>query len=90
MKNPFIHIDEKDGQYLAENCSLNRLVLAKLPVQGIEDSLQGKTADQVFSTPVLIREMEENACRLEVDLANTPQRQLPLVLEQRLTDSCDY
>ena len=87
MKNPFIHIDEKDGQYLAENCSLNRLVLAKLPVQGIEDSLQGKTADQVFSTPVLIREMEENACRLEVDLANTPQRQLPLVLEQRLTDS---
>ena len=42
MKNPFIHIDEKDGQYLAENCSLNGLVLAKLPVQGIEDSLQGK------------------------------------------------
>lgn len=87
MNNPFISVDEQsNSQYLTENCSLNRMVVAKLPLKGIEDSLEGKTADTIFSTSVLIEAIMENAPVLSIDTANTPRSKLPLLLEQRLTD----
>lgn len=85
VKNPFISVDEASGaQYLTENCSLNRMVLKKLPVEGVEDSLAGLTADKIFSTPVLIDEIIKNAQALEIDVKNTPRVKLPFLLEERL------
>lgn len=63
--NPFISVDETSGaQYLTESCSLNRVVLSKLPVEGIEDGLAGLTADKIFSTPSLIEEIIKTRTRL--------------------------
>lgn len=87
MNNPFISLDEKsNSQYLTENCSLNRMVVAKLPLKGIEDSLEGKTADKIFSTSVLIEEIIKNSGALSIDPIGTPRSKLPLLLEQRLAD----
>ena len=39
MKNPFLgHYNQRDDYYYSdENCSINKVVLAKLPISGIED-----------------------------------------------------
>lgn len=87
MNNPFISLDEKsNAQYLTETCSLNRLTIAKLPLEGIEDDLQGKTAGKIFSTSVLIEEIIKNAGPLSIDPAKTQRSRLPLLLEERLAD----
>lgn len=83
--NPFISVDETSGaQYLTESCSLNRVVLSKLPVEGIEDGLAGLTADKIFSTPSLIEEIIKNADALGIDVESAQRMKLPFLLEDRL------
>ena len=83
--NPFISVDEISGaQYLTESCSLNRVVLSKLPVEGIEDGLAGLTADKIFSTPSLIEEIIKNADALGIDVESAQRMKLPFLLEDRL------
>lgn len=85
MKNPFIH-STNGIEYVAENCSLNNVVLKRLPVYGIEDSIQGKTATEIFSTKRIISDVKQNADRLNIDLSVTEDRQIPQVFFNLLED----
>lgn len=90
MKNPFLHKISGDGrsEYVTSACSINRVVIAKLPLYGIDDSIEGLTVKQFFSTKLIIEEVKKNADLLQIDLQKENEKRLPLVLEKRL-DSTD-
>lgn len=85
MKNPFLSVSDIDKtEYLTPRCSLNRAVLAKLPLYGIEDEIEGLTFNEVFSTPVIAEEIRRAARRYGIDISHVSDGALPLVLEETL------
>ena len=81
MKNPFILYDEnKKTEYINHSCSLNRVRLAKLPVYGIEDSIEGLRANEIFSAKIISEDVLANAQKLHVDVSEYPFRELPRFL----------
>ena len=88
MKNPFLSVSPVDKtEYLTARCSLNRGVLKKLPLYGIEDGIEGLTFQQVFSTPAIVDEIRRVSLRYGIDLRNEPDHTLPQLLDRSLT--CD-
>jgi len=85
MSNPFLLTSEYDGtQYVSERCSLNRAVLAKVPVKGIEDEIAGMTFSQIFSTPLIVAEIRRLSRHYALDLSDTPDSRLPQILNEGL------
>ena len=86
MKNPFLNRLAGDGrsEYITSACSINRVRIAKLPLYGIDDSIEGLTVKQFFSTKLVIEEVKKNADLLQIDLRKENEKRLPLVLEKRL------
>lgn len=76
MKNPFIKISPCGRQYIDSACSINRVPLAKLPLYGVEDSIEGKTVADIFSTGVITEDIKQNAETLEIDLKSFSERSL--------------
>lgn len=85
MSNPFLLTSEYDGtQYVSERCSLNRAVLAKVPLPGIEDEIAGRSFSQIFSTPLIVEEIRRLSRRYALDLSDIPDSRLPRILNEGL------
>lgn len=68
--NPFFSVSDIDGsEYLSSRCSLNRAVLRKLPVRGIDDSIEGLRFSEILSTPLVIEELERQSAFFGVRLS---------------------
>ncbi len=82
MINPFLHSagDERKSDYLTSDCSLNRLRIAKLPIYGVEDEIEGLTVKQIFSTELVINEIQKNAAALGIDTEKEKAKSLPKAL----------
>lgn len=86
MKNPFLCVSEIDQtEYLTARCSLNRAVLAKLPLYGIEDGIEGMTFKDIFSAPVIVAEIRRASKRYGIDLSDQPDYLLPQILDRSLS-----
>lgn len=85
MKNPFVSFSEIDNkEYLTSRCSLNRAVMRKLPVCGLDDSIEGKRFKDIFSTPLICEAVREAAKRYEIDLRDIPDGELPILVDRGL------
>lgn len=81
MSNPFIGYDEKQNiEYTSPVCSLNRLRLAKLPVYGIEDGVEGFRANEIFSAKIISDDILATAQKMRVDVSGYSYRELPRLL----------
>ncbi len=80
MKNPFIVKDTTYGNYITSSCSVNKTIIAELPVRGIDDTVEGKSAKEIFSAGVILEKARENFYRLGIS-DNTPsQKIIPMLL----------
>lgn len=86
MQNPFLHrvSDPNTSDYLTSNCSINRIRLAKLPIYGVDDEIEGLTVKEFFSTKLVIEEIKKNAGALKIDLDSVHEKKLPRILAKRL------
>ena len=85
MLNPFLAISEYDGsEYVPYRCSLNRAVLAKLPIKGIEDEIEGRYFSDIFSTPLIVQEIRRLSRHYRIDLSAIPDARLPMILNDAL------
>ena len=85
MSNPFIATSEYDGsEYVTFRCSLNRAVLKKLPLYGIEDEIEGKCFSDIFSTPLIVSEIRRLSRFYRIDLSDIPDARLPMVVNEAL------
>ena len=92
MKNPFICYSEEDKtEYLSPRCSLNRAVLKKLPLYGIEDEIEGMGFNEIFSTPAIVACIRSVSRRYGIDLSEEPDYRLPQILNESLeSDDARY
>ncbi|MBQ8538057.1 MAG: hypothetical protein IJ433_00215 [Ruminococcus sp.] len=85
MKNPFLsNLDDNKTEYLTPVCSLNKAVLKKVPLYGIEDSLEGKTFRDVFSTSLVVEEIKKVAGDYHIDISDYEDYMLPRLLDKAL------
>ena len=85
MKNPFLSTSEYDGsEYVTVRCSLNRAVLAESPLPDIESGLEGKCFSDIFSTPLIVKEIRRLSRSYKIDFSDTPDSSLPMVLNKAL------
>ena len=85
MSNPFIATSEYDGsEYVTLRCSLNRAVLAKLPLCGVDDAIEGLCFSDIFSTPLIVQEIRRLSRFYRIDLSDIPDARLPMILNEAL------
>lgn len=85
MDNPFLSTSEYDGsEYVTFRCSLNRAKLAKLPLRGIEDGIEGRYFSDIFSTPLIVEEIRRLSRSYGIDLSGYPDARLPMILNVAL------
>lgn len=85
MSNPFFATSEYDGsEYVTPRCSLNRAVLAKLPLRGVEDDVEGLSFSDIFSTPLIVEEIRRLSRSYRIDLSDIPDARLPMILNEAL------
>ena len=88
MNNPFLFKSEYDGkQYVSERCSLNRAVMAKVPLRGIEDGIEGLNYSQIFSTPLIVAEIRRLSRHYAIDFSDIPDSRLPRILNEGLVSN---
>ncbi len=88
MKNPFVKVLDKEVyknidneyRYIDAECSMNKVVLAKLPVRGIEPEIEGCMAGDIFSTKVINDYIKDNAKYLKIDVTNANSKELSKVV----------
>lgn len=92
MKNPFLSVSEQDQtEYLTSRCSLNRAVIKKLPLLGVDDTIEGMTFKEAFSTPTIVKEIRHISRRYGIDLTAEPDYRLPQILNESLeSDDARY
>ncbi len=79
ISNPFL----KEG-VLGTNASINKLIIAKMPECSVTQTLTGKSAQEIFSTDLLIQEIKNSANQLRIDISSLEEKSLPLYLESCL------
>ena len=85
MKNPFLATSGFDGsEYVTFRCSLNRAHLAKLPIYGVDDEIEGKYFSDIFSTPLIVQEIRRLSRHYCIDLSDIPDARLPMILNDAL------
>lgn len=84
MKNPFISCTENGREYLTSNCSLNRIILQKLPLYGVEDEIEGKPVSEIFGAGIIIQDIKEHAEQLHIIPEDYTEMDLPKILGERL------
>lgn len=85
MSNPFLATSEYDGsEYVTFRCSLNRAVLAKVPLRGVEDGIEGKCFSDIFSTPLIVEEIRRLSRSYRIDLSDVPDARLPMIVNEAL------
>ncbi len=70
------------------NASINKLFIAKMPICSVAQNLTGKTAQDIFSTDLLIKEIKDSAGKLQINIDSLQEKSLPLYLETCLEDKC--
>lgn len=83
--NPFLA-----GGTLGTNASINKLIIAKMPLCTVTQPLTGKSAQDIFSTDLFIREIKNSAGKLQIDVSALEEKSLPLYLESSLESSNPY
>lgn len=84
--NPFISYSESEKcEYLTSVCSINRVVIAKVPLWGIDDEICTKQANEIFSTQLIIDELKKTAAIYGVKLDGYSESELPKFLDYGLT-----
>ena len=84
MNNPFLSVSDDKTEYLSARCSLNRAVLAKLPLYGVEDEIEGLSFKEIFSTPAIVKEIRRRSRRYGIDVSAISDVDLPKILSQGL------
>ena len=85
MKNPFLsYLDDNKTEYLTPVCSLNKAILQKVPIEGIEDSIAGKTFRDIFSTSLVVEEIKKLAGDYHIDISEYEDYMLPRLLDKAL------
>ena len=81
MQNPFLNRvdDPYKSDYLTSVCSINRIRLRKLPLYGIDDSIEGLTVKEFFSTKLVIEEIKKYHKRLDINLDKYEEKKLPKI-----------
>lgn len=85
-KNPFIYTTENGREYLTANCSLNKVIFAKLPVYGIEDSLEGMSVKDIFGAGIIIDEIKNSAGFLGINIYDYKEMDLPKILDTKIDE----
>lgn len=82
MKNPFLSYSrEAKTEYVSALCSVNRLIIAYIPVKGIADDIVGFTAHEVFSAHLITEEIKALAAKRGVDISAYTDKNLPKFLD---------
>lgn len=84
--NPFISVTDNDEEYLTSRCSLNKVILAKLPLYGIEDSMEGKSMSELLGAGIVIDEIENCAEALGINLSDYKKMDLPKILDEKIDE----
>ncbi|MGN0452448.1 MAG: hypothetical protein ACI4GZ_01450 [Ruminococcus sp.] len=85
MKNPFIlYSKEEKTEYLSRACSVNSVVIAKLPIKGIDDSIEGKRAMDIFSARIISEDIKENAEHMKIDISAYSYSDLPRFMSDNM------
>lgn len=78
MNNPFLSKHQgNEYLYLDQSCSINNVVIAKIPVDGIEEEIIGRCAKDIFSTKVIVEYIKDNADKLHIDIDKTKENDFP-------------
>lgn len=90
MENPFLKRSEQgEWEYLTPECSVNRIRLVKLPVYGVDDSVEGLTVKEFFSNKLIIETIKKNADALHIDAESVTEKRLPVELNRKADDEND-
>lgn len=82
MKNPFLaYSEEAKTEYVTSLCSVNRGIIAYIPVNGLADDIIGKSANQVFSAGLIAQEIRDLAGKRGVDISAYTEQNLPKFLD---------
>ena len=85
MTNPFLCTSDIDQtEYLTPRVSLNRAVMAKCPVKGVEEGLDGKRFSELFSPGAIVAEMRRVSRYYGIDFSSMPDFSLPMQLDKAL------
>ena len=88
MDNPFISRSSYDNsEYVTFRCSLNRAVMAKVPLAGVDDEIEGKYFSDIFSTPLIVSEIRRLSRYYSLDYSDIPDSQLPMIINRDLSGS---
>ena len=79
MKNPFLITSDDGSVYTDRECSINKMIIARVPVKGVDDSIEGKAVSQFFSTKAIVDEVLLNRERLRIS-EDIPRAKLPFML----------
>ena len=88
MKNPFLMVSDNGSVCVDKECSLNKMVIARVPVKGIDDSIEGKQVSQIFSSKVIVDEVVLNRERLKIP-EFVPREKLPFWLIDSMNSNDD-
>lgn len=89
-ENPFICFNkELNCGYLSNICSINKAIIQKLPLYGIADDIEGKSAIEVFSADVISSEIKKNVDKLGIDIKKCSDKDMPKYLNKCLESSDD-
>lgn len=69
------------------NASVNKLIIAEMPLCSVTQNLAGKSAQDIFSTDLFIKEIKNSAAELQLDINSLEEKSLPLYLEACLKSS---
>ncbi|MBQ2971151.1 MAG: hypothetical protein IJE16_01215 [Ruminococcus sp.] len=85
MSNPFLsNLKDSKSEYLTPLCSLNKAVMAKAPILGIDNSLEGKSFRDIFSTQLIVDEIKRTALEYNIDISGFDDYMLPKLLDSAL------
>ncbi len=85
MRNPFICFDESENiEYLSHMCSINNVRISKVPVAGIDNSVEGMKAKDIFSAQLISEDVKLMAEKMKVDISAYSFRDLPKLLSEGL------
>ena len=87
-KNPFINIHKiTKSEYVSSKCSLNRAVMAEVPLKGIDDDIEGRCFKEIFSTGLIVSEIKARAAEFGIDLSKYRESHLPMFLDRALVSN---
>ncbi len=91
MDNPFLirSDDPKKSDRLTPLCSVNKVVIAKLPVYGVDDPIEGMNVKSFFSAKIIADTVRKNAPLLHINDMAYSDKDLPKVLARKANDASD-